>query len=84
MSSPQIGSLQENYDKITMKKLREIFEWFLDKLKILGAVCLVGMTALTCVDVVGVILVTRFLVLLSWSVLWLLFQLLWHCRTHIR
>ena len=36
-----------------MKKLQEIFEWVLDKLKILGAVSLVGMVALTCVDVVG-------------------------------
>ncbi|MDY6791686.1 MAG: TRAP transporter small permease [Thermodesulfobacteriota bacterium] len=36
-----------------MKKIWEIFEWVLDKLKILGATCLVGMTALTCVDVVG-------------------------------
>ena len=36
-----------------MKKLWEIFEWVLDKSKILGAVCLIGMTALTCVDVVG-------------------------------
>ena len=36
-----------------MKKLWEIFEWVLDKLKILGAVSLVGMVSLTCVDVVG-------------------------------
>jgi TRAP-type C4-dicarboxylate transport system permease small subunit len=36
-----------------MKKLWEIFEWVLDKSKILGAVSLTGMTALTCVDVVG-------------------------------
>lgn len=28
-------------------------EWISDKLKILGAVCLVGMTFLTCADVVG-------------------------------
>jgi TRAP-type C4-dicarboxylate transport system permease small subunit len=30
-----------------------IIEWILDKLKILGAVCLVGMTLLTCADVIG-------------------------------
>lgn len=28
-------------------------DWLLDKLKIVGAFCLVGMTALTCADVVG-------------------------------
>ena len=31
----------------------KIIEWFSDKLKILGAACLVGMTILTCADVVG-------------------------------
>jgi TRAP-type C4-dicarboxylate transport system permease small subunit len=36
-----------------MKKFWNIFEWFVDKLKVLGAVSLVGMAALTCVDVVG-------------------------------
>ena len=30
-----------------------IIQWVLDKMKILGAVCLVGMMLLTCVDVVG-------------------------------
>jgi len=28
-------------------------EWILDKLKIIGAICLAGMTFLTCADVVG-------------------------------
>ena len=28
-------------------------DWILDKLKIIGAICLVGMTFLTCADVVG-------------------------------
>ncbi len=36
-----------------MKKFWNIFEWTVDKLKVLGAVSLVGMAALTCVDVVG-------------------------------
>jgi TRAP-type C4-dicarboxylate transport system permease small subunit len=31
----------------------KIIGWFLDKMKIIGAGCLVGMTLLTCVDVVG-------------------------------
>ena len=31
----------------------KIIDWILDKLKIIGAVCLVGMTFLTCADVVG-------------------------------
>jgi len=31
----------------------KIVEWILDKLKIIGAACLVGMTLLTCADVVG-------------------------------
>ena len=36
-----------------MKKFWNIFEWTVDKFKVLGAVSLVGMAALTCVDVVG-------------------------------
>ena len=36
-----------------MNKFWNIFEWTVDKLKVLGAVSLVGMAALTCVDVVG-------------------------------
>lgn len=36
-----------------MKKFYNIFEWTVDKLKVLGAVSLVGMVALTCIDVVG-------------------------------
>lgn len=31
----------------------KLVDWITDKLKIVGAVCLVGMTFLTCVDVVG-------------------------------
>ncbi len=31
----------------------KIIQWMLDKMKIIGAACLVGMTFLTCVDVVG-------------------------------
>jgi len=31
----------------------KIIGWLLDKMKIIGAACLVGMTLLTCVDVVG-------------------------------
>ena len=31
----------------------DIIEWVSDKLKMLGAACLVGMTFLTCADVVG-------------------------------
>ena len=31
----------------------KIIQWLLDKMKIIGAACLVGMTLLTCVDVVG-------------------------------
>ncbi len=31
----------------------KIIQWVLDKMKIIGAVCLVGMTYLTCADVVG-------------------------------
>ena len=31
----------------------KIIQWMLDKMKIIGAVCLVGMTFLTCADVVG-------------------------------
>jgi TRAP-type C4-dicarboxylate transport system permease small subunit len=36
-----------------MNTLWRIVEWFLDKMKIIGAGCLVGMMLLTCVDVVG-------------------------------
>ena len=31
----------------------KIIQWMLDKMKIIGAACLVGMTFMTCVDVVG-------------------------------
>ena len=31
----------------------KIIEWFSDRLKIIGAACLIGMVFLTCVDVVG-------------------------------
>ena len=31
----------------------KIIQWMLDKMKIIGAACLVGMTFLTCIDVVG-------------------------------
>ena len=30
-----------------------IIQWILEKMKIIGAACLVGMTLLTCADVVG-------------------------------
>jgi TRAP-type C4-dicarboxylate transport system permease small subunit len=36
-----------------MNTLWRIVEWMLDKMKIIGAGCLVGMMLLTCVDVVG-------------------------------
>ena len=36
-----------------MNPLWRIIEWFLVKMKIVGAACLVGMTFLTCADVVG-------------------------------
>jgi TRAP-type C4-dicarboxylate transport system permease small subunit len=36
-----------------MNKLWLIVEWLLVKMKIIGAACLVGMTLLTCADVVG-------------------------------
>ena len=36
-----------------MGKLWNIFDWTVDKLKILGAACLVGMACLTCIDVIG-------------------------------
>jgi TRAP-type C4-dicarboxylate transport system permease small subunit len=36
-----------------MKFFWKIIQWILDKMKIIGAACLVGMTFLTCVDVVG-------------------------------
>ena len=31
----------------------KILQWILDKMKIIGAVCLIGMMLLTCIDVVG-------------------------------
>ena len=36
-----------------MNVISKSFDWVLDMLKIVGAACLVGMTLLTCVDVVG-------------------------------
>ena len=36
-----------------MASFWKIIQWILDKMKIVGAVCLVGMTLLTCADVVG-------------------------------
>ncbi len=36
-----------------MEVFRKIVEWVSDKLKMIGAACLVGMTFLTCADVVG-------------------------------
>jgi len=36
-----------------MDKVLRFFDWISDKLRFLGACCLMGMTALTCVDVVG-------------------------------
>ena len=36
-----------------MERFWKIIQWLLDKMKIIGAGCLVGMTLLTCVDVVG-------------------------------
>ena len=36
-----------------MDSIWKIIQWILDKMKIIGAVCLVGMMLLTCVDVVG-------------------------------
>ena len=36
-----------------MDKANRLLEWFSDKLRFLGACCLMGMTLLTCVDVVG-------------------------------
>ena len=36
-----------------MEAVGRIIEWLADKLKIAGAVCLVGMMFLTCADVVG-------------------------------
>lgn len=36
-----------------MDTFSKIIEWIADKLKIIGAACLVGMTFLTCADVVG-------------------------------
>ena len=36
-----------------MERFWKITQWLLDKMKIIGAGCLIGMTLLTCVDVVG-------------------------------
>jgi TRAP-type C4-dicarboxylate transport system permease small subunit len=36
-----------------MKFFWKAIQWILDKMKIIGAVCLVGMTLLTCADVIG-------------------------------
>ena len=36
-----------------MRVFWKTIDWILDKLKIIGAMCLVGMTFLTCADVVG-------------------------------
>ena len=36
-----------------MQAVGKIIEWISDKLKVAGAACLVGMTFLTCADVVG-------------------------------
>jgi len=36
-----------------MKFFWKIIQWMLDKMKIIGAACLVGMTFVTCADVVG-------------------------------
>jgi len=36
-----------------MNPFWKIIQWLLDKMKIIGAACLVGMMLLTCVDVVG-------------------------------
>ena len=36
-----------------MSSFWKIIQWMLDKMKIIGAACLVGMTFLTCADVVG-------------------------------
>ena len=36
-----------------MNHFWNIIQWLLDKMKIIGAACLVGMTFLTCADVVG-------------------------------
>ena len=38
---------------VAMNTFWRIIEWLLEKMKIIGAGCLVGMTLLTCVDVVG-------------------------------
>ena len=40
-------------DKIIMEVFYKSIEWLSDKLKIIGAACLMGMTLLTCTDVVG-------------------------------
>ena len=36
-----------------MANFWKIIQWIVDKMKIIGAICLVGMMLLTCVDVVG-------------------------------
>jgi TRAP-type C4-dicarboxylate transport system permease small subunit len=36
-----------------MSRFWKLIQWIVDKLKIIGAACLVGMTFLTCADVVG-------------------------------
>ena len=36
-----------------MNAFWNLIHWILDKMKIIGAACLVGMTLLTCVDVIG-------------------------------
>jgi TRAP-type C4-dicarboxylate transport system permease small subunit len=45
--------LAEQHTKIVMNTLLKIVEWSLQKMKIIGAACLVGMMFLTCTDVVG-------------------------------
>ena len=36
-----------------MNAILNTIEWIADKLKVIGAVCLVGMTLLTCADIIG-------------------------------
>ena len=36
-----------------MEKANRLLEWFSNKLRLLGACCLMGMTLLTCADVIG-------------------------------
>ncbi len=50
------GSIRTNiqqWETIGMNLLWQIVDWLLVKMKIVGAACLVGMTFLTCADVVG-------------------------------